>query len=185
MSLVVALDGSDISELVLAAIAPYLRRSGTKAYLLTVIDDSDLESVVVGRAAPDPRAQADLSGGALRVNAGRSAGTVSKRVLTARIREERDQALRDLAAKYLSGLEYEIRIVRSDHAAESITDFARKAKADAIAIGTSGRGRLQRALLGSVADEVIRTSEVPVFVVRRGMRAPQHPEWRAAAGRNT
>ena len=43
-------------------------------------------------------------------------------------------------------------------------------RADTIAIGTHGRSGLSRALLGSVAEALIRTSSVPVLVVRDGMR---------------
>jgi nucleotide-binding universal stress UspA family protein len=38
---------------------------------------------------------------------------------------------------------------------------------DYIVIGTEGRGGLERALLGSVADRVVRTAPCPVVTVRQ------------------
>lgn len=43
---------------------------------------------------------------------------------------------------------------------------AAEARADLIVVGTHGRGGLDRALLGSVADRVIRAAVCPVLVVR-------------------
>ncbi len=100
---------------------------------------------------------------------------------TARIAEDRAQAfervradtlarLRALAAQCLSGVEFETHARSSDHTAEAIIGEATRLQADAIAMGTHGRTGFRRALLGSVAESVIRTSTVPVFFMRQGMR---------------
>jgi nucleotide-binding universal stress UspA family protein len=49
---------------------------------------------------------------------------------------------------------------------EEIGRFAAEHKADLIVIGTHGRQGLPRAILGSVAERVVRTSQVPVLTVR-------------------
>ena len=41
-------------------------------------------------------------------------------------------------------------------------------RVDLVVIGTHGRGGLERALIGSVADRVIRTAPCPVLSVRPG-----------------
>lgn len=46
---------------------------------------------------------------------------------------------------------------------------AEEAKADLIVVGTEGRSGVGRALLGSVAEKVVRTAPCPVLVVRRGV----------------
>jgi nucleotide-binding universal stress UspA family protein len=51
-------------------------------------------------------------------------------------------------------------------ASEEIVRLAEIEKADLIVIGTHGRHGLSRAILGSVAEQVIRTSPVPVLAVR-------------------
>lgn len=58
----------------------------------------------------------------------------------------------------------------ADDVPEALVALADELGVDAIAIGTRDRGGLRRALLGSVAEAVIRRSQVPVFVVREGMR---------------
>ena len=53
-------------------------------------------------------------------------------------------------------------------AAAEIVKTATDWPADLIVIGSHGRGRIERALLGSVADAVLRDARCPVLVVRRG-----------------
>jgi nucleotide-binding universal stress UspA family protein len=66
--------------------------------------------------------------------------------------------------------------VRGDDVATSILRSARNLDADVIAIGTRGRGRAARFILGSVADKVIRTSDVPVLVCPLPERASAQRE---------
>jgi nucleotide-binding universal stress UspA family protein len=49
-----------------------------------------------------------------------------------------------------------------------IAEIAARLGADVIVIGTHGRTGLSRALLGSVAEKVVRHSRVPVVTVRMG-----------------
>ena len=58
-----------------------------------------------------------------------------------------------------------VAILRDGVAWEEINTVAGEIKADLIVIGTHGRRGLARALLGSVAENVIRTSTVPVMVI--------------------
>ena len=48
----------------------------------------------------------------------------------------------------------------------ALCSFAADVDADAIVLGTRGRGRIKRALLGSVADYVVRNAPCPVLVTR-------------------
>lgn len=54
----------------------------------------------------------------------------------------------------------------SDRSAEVIVKQAALAKADLIVMGTHGRRGLGRVVMGSDAEMVVRTSEVPVLLVR-------------------
>jgi nucleotide-binding universal stress UspA family protein len=56
-----------------------------------------------------------------------------------------------------------------NNTAQEITDYAKEASIDVIVIGATGRGTIDRMLLGSVADKVIRHAPCPVLAVR-------HPE---------
>jgi nucleotide-binding universal stress UspA family protein len=51
-------------------------------------------------------------------------------------------------------------------AAPHIVDYAARHDVDLIVIPTHGHGRLRRIMIGSVADKLIRTSHVPVLVVK-------------------
>lgn len=57
-------------------------------------------------------------------------------------------------------------VVVGENIAQAITDYAGRAKADLVAIATHGRGGISRALRGSVADVVTRTSRTSMLVFR-------------------
>jgi nucleotide-binding universal stress UspA family protein len=50
--------------------------------------------------------------------------------------------------------------------ADAILDTAVATDVDLIAMSTHGRGGLARLVLGSVADEVVRRTHVPVLLIR-------------------
>jgi nucleotide-binding universal stress UspA family protein len=56
--------------------------------------------------------------------------------------------------------------MRTGVAHEEIVALAQEEPADLIVIGTQGRGGIGRALLGSVADRVVRLAPCPVLTVR-------------------
>jgi nucleotide-binding universal stress UspA family protein len=62
-------------------------------------------------------------------------------------------------------------VVRTGVAYQGIVAAAKDERADLIVLGTHGRGGLDRALLGSVADRVIRTAPCPVMSVREASPA--------------
>lgn len=62
--------------------------------------------------------------------------------------------------------ETEVRVELDGRIARLVLDAARDWKADLIVIGTHGRHGLGHLFLGSVAEEVIRASSVPVLAVR-------------------
>lgn len=56
--------------------------------------------------------------------------------------------------------------LRTGVAYQEIVALARDERADLIVIGTHGRGGLNRVLLGSVADRVVRLAPCPVLTMR-------------------
>ena len=54
-------------------------------------------------------------------------------------------------------------------AASLIVEDAKKWKADLIVLGTHGRRGIRRLVMGSDAEEIVRTSPVPVLLVRSKM----------------
>lgn len=89
-----------------------------------------------------------------------------------------DRLLRDRAAAARTELE-EIRdrlrsreidadavVVEESNPAQAILGFVDREEPDLVAMGTHGREGVARALLGSVADKVVRGANVPVLLVR-------------------
>ncbi len=63
--------------------------------------------------------------------------------------------------------------LRVGHAAEAVLEAATQLGVDRIVVGTHGRTGIKRALLGSVAERVVRLASVPVLVVRRAAPSPE------------
>lgn len=79
-----------------------------------------------------------------------------------RLREQLQQFVHSIDTK-----EVNVRTQLSDGVPYvEITHAARELKADLIVIGTHGRTGLAHLLLGSVAERVVRTSDVPVLTIR-------------------
>jgi len=59
-----------------------------------------------------------------------------------------------------------VTVVLDGHPAEELDIYADSQDIDLIVIGTHGRKGLNRLLIGSVADKVVRGAKVPVLIVR-------------------
>jgi nucleotide-binding universal stress UspA family protein len=98
--------------------------------------------------------------------------------LAARISEAARSAL-DSTLKRLEGRGVQVQgVLRDGVAWEEIEHVANDIDADVIVIGTHGRRGIARALLGSVAENVIRTTYRPVLTIHG---PPHGPPARAAA----
>ncbi|NJD54573.1 MAG: universal stress protein [Candidatus Methanoperedens sp.] len=83
------------------------------------------------------------------------------------LRQEGNEAtkyIEDLAKK--EGIHTDRWIVEG-HPAEEILRLAEEQSVDLIVMGTLGRSGMEKFLLGSVADKVIRGSRIPVLTVRK------------------
>lgn len=57
-------------------------------------------------------------------------------------------------------------VLQGDDAAKEITDYAKANKIGMIVMGTHGYKGLEKTLMGSVADKVLRTAPCPVTVIK-------------------
>jgi len=103
---------------------------------------------VEGRLVPRIRNQVEA---AAHRNAERRMATLVRRARKSRVRAEG--------------------IVLTGEAAPAINRAAKRHRADLVMIGTHGRSGIRRALLGSVAAEVIGTASRPVLTVRSRRRS--------------
>ncbi|HLW38125.1 MAG TPA: universal stress protein [Candidatus Eremiobacteraceae bacterium] len=70
-----------------------------------------------------------------------------------------------------AGVEADVRLLEGD-CVDSVLQFARDNKSELIVIGSHGRTGITRALLGSVAEGIIRRAPVPVLVTHPPQAAP-------------
>lgn len=82
------------------------------------------------------------------------------------LRQEGDVAMKYVAEKAeKEGMEVEENIIEG-HPADEIIKYSEKNSISLIVLGTLGKSGLDRFLLGSVAEKVVRNSKIPVLVVR-------------------
>jgi nucleotide-binding universal stress UspA family protein len=81
---------------------------------------------------------------------------------------ERDMR-RVLTARRASDVKVEI-FMRKGNVVQEILAQAKASRADLIVMGSHGRGGVQRLVLGSVAEKVLRLATCPVLTVRSGVR---------------
>lgn len=65
-----------------------------------------------------------------------------------------------------AGIPYECAAIRGDTPQAAIIDFAAKNGCDVIVMGTHGRSRVGKLLLGSTAASVLADCDIPVLVYR-------------------
>ena len=82
--------------------------------------------------------------------------------------------LRELSEKELkpamkvlatTGIKHDM-VIKTGNVSQEIVDFAQKGKFDMIILGSKGRGGLLDLLIGSVAQRVLTTAQVPVLLVK-------------------
>ena len=91
--------------------------------------------------------------------------TVSQHYVQQFVGESKAQ-LQELAGKLCPGAALGPFLVESGDPREVITEEAKKLHAELIVMGTHGRRGITRALIGSVAESVVRTAPCSVLVVR-------------------
>lgn len=81
-------------------------------------------------------------------------------------RETGEAALQSATDRAKNGAVECERVIEEGPCVDTILEVARDHKADVIVIGSHGRGGIARALLGSVAEGVLRHTRIPVLVTR-------------------
>lgn len=142
--IVIALDGSDCANHALDVGLNLAKATGASVTFCSVVDPATFAGFAPPSTEMDQQLKLDEDDAAKRID-----GAKAK------------------AAKL--GLNATGEIVLGKPARE-ILDFAKRESADAIVLGTHGRTGVRRVLLGSVAEDVLRHSHVPVLVVRQHVR---------------
>ena len=144
--ILVAVDGSTASAKGLREALRLAKTEGARLFILHVVDEYPAFAALDGMMAGAPGA--DL------VPALREGG---KRVLA---KAQAVAAKQNVKAKAI------LREMLSGPAAYPIVREAQKVGANLIVLGTHGRRGVRRLVLGSDAEQVVRTASVPVLLVR-------------------
>jgi nucleotide-binding universal stress UspA family protein len=156
---------------------PQVARTDTAApalpRLLTVLAPTDLSEV--GNAAiPYAYALLRATGGVVEICYVHEHGLPNPAYiydlpdqLTATERTDLEKRLRALAPADAGtlGITTHVSIIDGGRAAETIVAAAERLNVDAVSIGSHGHGGIARAVLGSVADSVVRNARRPVLIV--------------------
>ena len=131
-------DFSEHSTQALAELGEYARANGSK---VTLIHIADTKAFVPPQAVLDAVSATDEA---------------AHRAELAKLRE-----------KHLADIDVEI-AVHTDHApAKAICEYAEAHGVDLIVVGSHGRGGVERWLIGSVAERVVRHATSNVYVARQ------------------
>ncbi|HMO53401.1 MAG TPA: universal stress protein [Tepidiformaceae bacterium] len=172
MHVLIALDGSYTSERLVKGVADWAVSSGAQVTLATIINAEMAQDTIARRGFVHALTPAGTQSGQL-LGTGEPMPLIAedRSQAIARAAAERTDYLNDMAQKYFSGLAVNVVTESSEQTSAAIVHLADKVKADVIAVGTHGRSGVKRALLGSVAEQLVRTAHVPVLVIGPGYQA--------------
>ena len=143
--IMVPLDGSELAECVL----PHVEAIATGCEVVDVVFVRVLEPI--------------------RMPAGEASGVFSDEDLR-RMSSEQKASTENYLNQLVKRLKYEGANLQTQvlegKAAESLAEYADKNGVDLVVISTHGRSGMSRWVLGSVADRILRSSCVPVLMVR-------------------
>jgi nucleotide-binding universal stress UspA family protein len=77
------------------------------------------------------------------------------------------EELAKLRDQHLTDVEVELQVVPDHAPAKAICEYAETHGVDLIVVGSHGRGGMERWLIGSVAERVVRHAATNVYVVRQ------------------
>jgi len=162
--ILVPLDGSDFSRRILPQIRQFFVADHVQLHLLHVAESPS------GRVpAPSVPASSEYMD-APYFHSSQDANRSHHPIYASQERDSllallQDDLRRDARSLERDGYEV-VQEVRFGEAAMEITHYAKKFKIDLIAMTTHGRTGLSRLIFGSVAEQITRTSPVPVMLLR-------------------
>ena len=148
--ILVPLDGSANSERALPYAEELARISGATLHLVQVVSHSEELDMV--------------RGGGYSVLAAEYSRGLAQEYITARLNRAADYLKEAATRLEARGIKAETAI-KEGAAAENIIQYAQENSIDLIVMGTRGQGGIQRFLVGSTTDRVLRTGHLPMLVV--------------------
>ncbi|AJF26931.1 universal stress protein [Haloarcula hispanica] len=155
-------DGSSGAEAALAHARTLAETHNATLHIMTVLDTS---SPHIGMTAAGP--EGATTGMTAEEHDESESGMVNEEHNIESSLRERSQAIVDAAADEVDGVDT-VTAVEHGPPHSAILDYVDENDIDLIVMGTHGRTGVERYLLGSVAEKVVRTSDVPVLTARLG-----------------
>lgn len=166
MKALIAVDFSPESERTLKAVGTWASTWGVEVHLFTVVRPGEVHDTAASRPFIHSFTPAGTSSGqALGATEPLPSMVETRTQAFTRIETEAAEQLMALAREYLPLAYATAHVEVSDGVAQRIVARAAELRADLIVMGTHGRTGLSHAIVGSVAESVIRVSAVPVLVV--------------------
>ncbi|MBF8267239.1 MAG: universal stress protein [Dehalococcoidia bacterium] len=166
MKILVPLDGSAFSEVVLGPATQMAEAMGAEIHLLTVVEEPK-EHGIWARALTRI-GEAEIGAEMSEIGMAQIPPLPDPRVAA----EAREQALRS-AEEYMAGIarrfspgRVKVRVIHGEEPVNAIMAFSRDEGMDLIAMSTHGRSGLGRWVYGSVADKVLQSSPIPLLLLR-------------------
>lgn len=153
--ILLTLDGSEVSQQAIPHAVTLAKQTGAEVILLQVIDSESQMLMRAAGATIEPIA----------------VGQVTSDIAHDAVIAEREEAQANLdtvkAAMLAQGVATVSCEIREGYPGDAIVEAANEAKVDVVVIATHGRSGLGRAILGSVADHVVRhAGQASVLLVR-------------------
>ena len=141
--IMVPLDGSQIAECVIPHIEAIARKSSSKVELVTVIEPLEIPTRGQIAISDDEIKKIDSEG---KKEANKYLGQVSDRLTKSGIKTDT--------------------VVLSGKAADRLTRYAVNNDIDLIIMATHGRSGISKLFWGSVAEKILRATEIPVLLIK-------------------
>ncbi len=166
--IIVPLDGSPLSERILPFCVDIAKATNGSITLVQVVDPADIGAIEEPGAAIEPgnyRIYADTSVGAVPQPVGDNPEQFAnlEQVMQNALQHTLEYLLDQKRLLSDVGVNAEVKGLLGKPA-EAIVGFARESGAGLIAMSTHGRTGLDRAMMGSVADEVLHSGDVPLVL---------------------
>ncbi|HEY2434627.1 MAG TPA: universal stress protein [Vicinamibacterales bacterium] len=152
MKLLLAVDGSGCAQAAVEAVMKHFRRIGTEVRVVHVLDWP--------KELPSSLAFGEGRGAAHAVLHAEDIARQDAHLLLARVVDRLTRGGYTATAHLVEG-----------GPRQAITTMAKDWPADVVVVGSHGRHGLDRLLLGSVSESVVRQAQCSVFVVREGAHA--------------
>ena len=167
MRVLVSLDGKQ--DEAICAVAAYLCEAGRDSVVLfTVVHPDEAKGTLAG-AVGRPAQRVTDTGMLLNIPSVTPPAAEARDQAVQRVVDGRSAVLRGLGERYFSHVPVDVRVDIAADPADAILEAAREERVNGMAVGAREQSGLAAAILGSVAQDLVRRSPVPVLVIREGM----------------